>query len=650
MNVSDSYFDYYFDFYSGSPYTRCHNNLCVEQIFPSGESEGFYENLVPSILNIFSSNLNRDSYGENNFVSLSDSRLKLASGLDLSSDFTLAIHAFVDGSGIEIFNNASGYFRLTNNAFYSQSDSDVWSRNIPNSSNEVDVLIRRLNNSYRVYGLTQGINDYVEFTPTSIKNPCTFDTYLLPFVSGNLCELLYSHSGWSDSDLETYFNARYSLDSHIIQSSGYIQSYIPYSSGYNEIPLSVQPTYSIKEINPFYHSLNLPARIDYNTVENNSGFYLNLEYSSDMNFFYSGQFSYTNGYINFLSNLSSGTDIQVSIPVSDTNNQALDGFDIISFDSKIVLGQDSSPYSGIIKFNSLDINLDSFDAILQKSNQIDLYLQTIRLAEEVITFYVPGGETIVSGVDFYTDGIFGEQKAIDLYIKNNLSENNNIDFYLANAFGSVQDITMFMSGSNMEENNFVNLVTRGAFIETDSVDMFISGVGGINESLNLFAYNSLYDLNINESGNIPPDLSSGYINDSFRMFIGGEDYTNSINMFMSSRAFSGTEINMFIGGENSNTNKPIDLFVYNNSSGTEKGIDFYTKSSVNINSDLNMVIGREYEAVEYNMPMFIKSNEGTYSGVDFITEGAYLEYNTIDLSVSGSHYPNKSINLYSHGF
>ena len=649
-NTSTVVFDHYFDFYNLSPYSRCENNLCIEQVFPSGESGGNYENLSPSILNIFSSNLNRNNYGENNFVSLNNSRLKIVSGFDLSSDFTLAIHAFTSGTDTTVFDNASGIFRVTNSNFYSQSNSDTWSRPIPNSSNEVDVLIRRLNDSYRVYGLTEGIDDYVDFTPSSIKTPTTNETILLPFVSGNLCEVLYSSSGWSDSDIALLFDARYSLQSHILQTSGYIQSTVPYSSGYNEIELNIVPTYSIKEIDPFYQSLNLPARIDYNSVQNNSGFYLNLDYTSDMNFAYSGQFLYTNGYINFLSHLSSGTDVQVSIPVVDANNNSLDGFDDIVFNSKIVLGQNGSPYSGVIKFKSLDINLNAYDAVLQSSKALDMFLETTKVEENSFDFYVDGHSTLFSGVDFYTSGINVEDRSLDFYINNNLSVNNSLNFYLPNTFISAGNVEMFMSGTDREENNYINFLTSGVFKDQNSLEMFISGVGSTNSSLNLFTYNSEYGLNIAESGNIPEDFSSGHINNSFRMFIGGDNYDNSINLFINSIGSSGTAVNMFIGGENKNSENYVDFLVWNNSSGVEEGIEFFTKSSIVTNSNLNMFIGREYEAVEYNLPFFVKSNEGTYSGIDFVTEGSYLEYNTIDLTVSGSHSPNKSINLYSHGF
>jgi hypothetical protein len=648
-NSSTVFFDHYFDFYNYSPYSRCQNNICIEQVFPSGQNSGYYEDDSPTILNIFSSNLNRNFYGENNLVSDPDRRIKVVSGFDMSSDFTLAIHAFTSGIDTTVFDNSSGIFTVTNDKFYAKSGATLYSRDIPNSSNELDVLIRRLDNVYRVYGLTQGIDDYIEFTPPAITPP-TQETYLLPFVSGNLCELLYSSSGWSDSDLSIYFNARYSLESHISSTSGYIQSYIPYSSGYNEIPLDIQPTSSISYFNPFYNSLSLPARIDYNSIQSNSGFYLNLEYTSDLNFLYSGQFSYTNGYINFLSTLPSGTNSQVSIPIVDTNNQQLDPYDSIDFNSKIVLGQDGIPYSGTIKFHSLDINLNTFESTLLLEKSLDLTLKSIDFFENYLDFYTEGFLSASSGVDFFSDGINKSYDSLDFYLQNNLKTDNSLNFYLSNTFIEVSNLEFYMSGSERQEDLSIDFYTSGVFNETDSFDMFISGVGFVSDNLNLFTYNSEYGNNILNSGFIPEDLTSGYINNNFRMFIGGENYENSINMFIKSTGYSGTQLNMFIGGENSNVNKDIDFYIHNNSSGFDKSIDFFTKSSIFNSGILNMYIGREYESVDYSVPMFIKSNNGTNSGLDFNIEGSYFEYNNIDLYISGYDIPNNNINLFTHGF
>jgi hypothetical protein len=498
--------------------------------------------------------------------------------------------------------------------------------------------------------LAENINDYVDFTPPSINSPSNNDTYLLPFVSGNLCEILYSNSGWSDEDLNTYFTARYSLQTHIAQLSGFIRSNIPYSSGYNEIPLTIEPTNTIKQIDPFYHSLSLPVTIDYNTVNNNPSFYLNLESSSDFNFVYSGQFIYTNGYIDFLSNISSGNNIQTSIPVISSKNRNLDPYDSFSFNSKVILGSNGSPYSGQIKIHNLEVNLNTFNVELTSTNNFNMYLETIQYEDNIINFFTKGHQSLNSGVDFYTDGIYGENNSLDLYLRIEERVDNNLPFYLLNTFGKVENIDFFMSGRYMDEQASINFITEGALFDNSNFDMFISGVGSTNTSLNMFTYNSEYGLNILESGNIPVDTSSGYINNNFRMFIGGENYDNSINMFISAIGSSGTPINMFIGGENSNINNNIDFFVCNNSSGIERGLDFFTTSSETENSSLNMFIGREYEAVDYSLPMLIKSNSGSVSGIDFSLSGAYFEYNDVEMFISGSETPNKTINLFTHGF
>lgn len=642
------FFDHYFDFYNNSPYSRCQDNVCIDDFFITYSSS--YEVDPPNILNIFSSNLNRDHYGENNLVSDENSRIRVLSGFDMSSDFTLAIHAFTSGTDSIVFDNGSGTFSISNSTFYVKSGVTTYSRPIPNASNEVDVLVRRLNETYRVYGLTQGVDDYVEFTPPTANTPATNETYALPFVSGNLCELFFSSSGWSDEHISSYFQSKYTLQSHITQQSGYIESIVPLSSGYNEIPLNIVPNNSIKEINPFYQQLNLPATIDYNSHESNPDFYLNLESSSDFNFSYSGQFSYTNGNIDFLSTIPSGINVQTSIPVYRSNNRSLDGFDDFAFNSKVVLGEDGDVYSGVVKFHSLDINLSAFEAVLSLERYIDFTLQSTRFSEDSLDFYTEGILPTFSGVDLYSSGTYKAYDSLDLFTQNNLEAVNNLNFYIPNTFVGASNFNLIMSGKERQEDFSIDFCTSGVFIDSDSFDMFISGVGSTNSSLNLFTYNSEYGLNIAESGNIPEDFSSGHINNSFRMFIGGDNYDNSINLFINSIGSSGTAVNMFIGGENKNSENSVDFLVWNNSRGIEEGIEFFTKSSIVTNSNLNMFIGREYEAVEYNLPFFVKSNEGTYSGIDFITEGSYLEYNTIDLTVSGSHSPNKSINLYSHGF
>ena len=687
--IAGSGFDYYFDFSNNSPYTRCNNNVCINE---SGNYAGFHNPFIfdatssnfgeqaPVIINYFSSNLDRKSYGENNFISPGNSRVRVLSGFDLSSDFTLAVHAFTSGQGDVVFTNGDNNFIITNERFFSKSDTENLSVALPNPGNETDVLIRRLDNSYTIYGFKEGVS-YFEFAPPTIQTPPNNNTLLLPSVSGNLCELFYSSSGWSDTDIDQYINARYSLESHVIQASGYIDANVPYSSGYNEIPLTLIPTNSLKQQFPFFNSLNVPIRIDYNTVENVSGFYLNLETSSDFNFNYSGEFLYSNGNINFLSSIPSGINVQTSIPVYKANNQPLYDYDSsFVFNSKILLGQDGSSYSGIVRLHSLDLNMNSFETTLFLERIVDLFVQSTTFSEKTLDLHVAGGETVFSGLDLFTNGVFGSSDSLDLFVQSNLKGEDSLDLYIMNTFGTVEQINFTTSGENLNTQNSLDFFTKGAFLESSGVDFYTKGTGGNNASLNLFIENSLSDQDNDDSSG--PSGPSGVIDRAMNFYIGGVNYSNSVNMFIRGEGKIKESLNLYLktidyigtgadvgtaivgstlkvvgAGDGISTAIVGSTFIVGGGgSGSQNNIPnnninfFMTGTSAKYSESLNLFIARDSEAVDHHLDMYIKVNQGSTDQFNMVTRGSYFEYNTLDLFISGSDTPTGNIDLFTHGF
>ena len=639
------YFNQYFDFHNLSPYNRCGTNICINHVFPSGSGGSSYE-VSPQIYNYFSSNLNRNHYGENNFVSYSDARIRVLSGFDLSSDFTLGVHAFTSGSDTTVFENG-GVFRLTNSRFYSKSSGSNISRVIPNSGTEVDVVIRRLSGTYRVYGLLSGL-DYVEFTPPSIDTPVNNNTFLLPFVSGNLCEVLYSPSGWSDNDLNTYFRAKYTLQTHLIEPSGYVVAEVPQSSGYNEIELSVLPNFNIKNKSPFFYELNQPTVIDYQSVVNNSGYYVDIETSSNFPFTYSGQINYGNGNTSFIGNINSGNNINTIIPVYRSTNNLLTSSDNTNFtyNSKLLL---NGSYSGYIKVHNLDVVLNAYESILTSNNNLNFYLNTIEYIDRNLNFATVGHTSLNSGVDMIVSGINLEDRGIDLFLKRNLRVDNAVNFYLNNVFASVDIIDFITSGTDKKEESSFELYTFGSFLSNSGLDMLVSGVGLEDASINLSTYNSPYGFNISNSGNESP-ATSGYINKSVNFHVPSINYNNSINFYINSSAFSGTSINFCTVSEYKHEDKYIDFAMVNLRSGIDDNINFALQSSEFKTTSFDMFIARDSEAIDKSLEMFVKTNSGISNELNFFVSGANIEYNTIDMVTSGTGTKDNMVRLMTHGF
>jgi hypothetical protein len=641
---NDSDFGVYFNFSGNSALSTTQEDQMLDLRFPSGFDGESYEETSPTILNYFSSNLDRDNFGENNMYSPSDGLLQVMSGVTMSGDYTIYLHAVPRYSGV-IMDYGSGHIILETGRVKVNTGGDTYRTFEPSrlTGYERDVVLTKVGNSFRFYyDIASGTNFIGGDSDFYPDVPVNNEVKLLSGGSGYLCELGIITSGWSSAEVSEFRQEKFNLqDDLAVGTSGYVYVDVPTSSGYNEIPLIEGSDFTIPQRDENFFEARLPVFVDYNTIQNTSGFYVEVETTSPVSMYYSGHFAYSNfGYIDFYGPISSGSNVISQIPAIASNNvpisKALDTN--YGVDGRFIIDQDT-PYGGQIRLHSFNTNLESEFGEAVSDKALSLFTKTIELSEGIVNFYQDGHYPYSSGLDFYSFGASGIDQPVNFFTRSNLKSTDSIDMIVANISTSSEDFHLFLSGAEIASNS-IEFYSTGAYRSASGFDMFTDGSGFKAGSMNLF---------LQQEEEVS---STDSITKTIRFYTKGTPEEASINFYTSAAAASGESMNMFIGADTI-TQKSVEFFMYNTRSGINNSVDFYAKSATLMSgnpSSINMFIARDYEAIERQFDMYLNVFSGQQKSIDLVVDGAYLVNSGFDMHTSGNDSINDSLNLYSHGF
>lgn len=643
---NDSDFDFYFNFSGNSPLSTNQSNQMLDLRFPSGFDGESYEQTSPTILNYFSSNLDRDHYGENNMYSPSDGLLRTLSGVNLSGDYSIYMHAIPRYSGV-IMDYGNGHIIVeTGEVKVSTGAGTYLTINLEDrlEGYERDLLISRDGDLVKVYySIASGLGNFKGLSSASLNDTLSGNTFdFFREGSGYLCEFGVINSGWDSSQISDFIYNKFNLEEELaLGSTDYVYVDVPTSSGYNEIPLIELSDTSIPTRDENFFQAKMPVFVDYNTLLSNSGFYLEIETSSPVPMTYSGLFHYTNfGYINFYGPIQSGNNVVSQIPPISSNNVAITKSADTNYaaEGKFIIDQET-PYAGQIKLHSFTTNLDSEYGKAVEDRIISLFTKTREFSEGIVNFYQDGHEPVSGSLEFYSFGASGVDQGINLFTRSNLKSTDSIDMFLNNISEISEDFHMFMSGAEISTNS-VNLYSTGAYSLNSGFDMFTDGSGFKSSSINLYI----------EQETTVEEASS--LNKRINFHTRGTSPSASLNFYTQAAGSSGESINMFIGADTL-SEKSVDMFLYNTRSGQNGSIEFYASASEKIGgspASINMFIARDYEGVEKQFDMYMKVASGQDKSINMFVDGAYIHNSGLDLTMSGTGQLNNILNLYSNGF
>ena len=206
-------------------------------------------------------------------------------------------------------------------------------------------------------------------------------------------------------------------------------------------------------------------------------------------------------------------------------------------------------------------------------------------------------------------------------------------------------------------DNSLNLFINGPIQFNDNITLIVEGRSGNNFNLFIKTENIIYNnqnIELSTIGSIegvtnyqqltlPLSIKSSLFNKfEFYLKVDEVGYLNNQKDFFIDGAYSSYFNNIQLFLQNDAKYNSFDLLI----TGTGTNENWYPK-----NSNLNMYIERDYEALTGSLSMYILSNENFNDSLDLITYGKTEHTNSMYLfNAAGIDKFNKNITFYIHGF
>lgn len=206
-------------------------------------------------------------------------------------------------------------------------------------------------------------------------------------------------------------------------------------------------------------------------------------------------------------------------------------------------------------------------------------------------------------------------------------------------------------------DNSLNLFINGPIQFNDNITLIVEGRSGNNFNLFIKTENIIYNnqnIEFSTIGSIegvtnyqqltlPLSIKSSLFNKfEFYLKVDEVGYLNNQKDFFIDGAYSSYFNNIQLFLQNDAKYNGFDLLI----TGTGTNENWYPK-----NSNLNMYIERDYEALTGSLSMYILSNQNFNDSLDLITYGKTEYTNSMYLfNAAGIDKFNKNITFYIHGF
>lgn len=308
-----------------------------------------------------------------------------------------------------------------------------------------------------------------------------------------------------------------------------------------------------------------------------------------------------------------------------------------------------------------------------------IYFDINPLGQAAIESLIPNARISVSGeYMFGGNGALGVRARITemglCVAAQPVDVTNNIDLYTLSSEQVYNNIDLYTHAGTT--TNYFNQVVVGHLVSDSGVNMSLTGHTLVDSGI--FFYTSGIDsaeggINFTLAGKIAYPYESGLtfftysatqktLYKSVDLILGGNEFDPEPEQNINFSLAGPPSVEMadyinFTLNHAATGNKSIDFFLCNNFTESSGQVTFViqgdgiTDGAVPTNGIIPFVIGRDSESLVEHIPFYLRSPEEIHGDIINMTvNGVYTTESGIEFSITGQHFPNQAIKLYTHGF